>query len=167
MYPVIKDVEDVAETIDTKSVELRPTGATRTKSMQLTLTETTGIKAEKLIPSDTEEYALFKPDIKPIDRHRSCDVSALYDLPMAIAYPRHSLWNLEQLRITEHIEYAQSPAWKSGMITPKASNSSQVQAEAWEALRRSLVYFRGRPVGTIAALDPSEESLNYNQVSFL
>ncbi|KAL4360436.1 hypothetical protein GQ457_04G000330 [Hibiscus cannabinus] len=37
-------------------------------------------------------------------------------------------------------------------------------AEAWEALRRSLVYFRGQPVGTIAALDNTEENLNYDQV---
>jgi hypothetical protein len=37
-------------------------------------------------------------------------------------------------------------------------------AEAWEALRRSLVYFRGEPVGTIAALDNSEEQVNYDQV---
>ena len=37
-------------------------------------------------------------------------------------------------------------------------------AEAWETLRRSLVYFRGQPVGTIAALDSSEEKLNYDQV---
>jgi hypothetical protein len=36
--------------------------------------------------------------------------------------------------------------------------------DAWELLRRSLVYFRGRPVGTIAASDPTKDSLNYNQV---
>ncbi|KAH6785697.1 hypothetical protein C2S51_038152 [Perilla frutescens var. frutescens] len=38
-------------------------------------------------------------------------------------------------------------------------------ADAWESLRRSLVYFRGQPVGTIAAYDhASEEVLNYDQV---
>ncbi|XP_042411481.1 probable alkaline/neutral invertase D [Zingiber officinale] len=38
-------------------------------------------------------------------------------------------------------------------------------AEAWDALRRSIVLFRGQPVGTIAALDhSSEEVLNYDQV---
>ncbi|KAI3917286.1 hypothetical protein MKX01_000063 [Papaver californicum] len=38
-------------------------------------------------------------------------------------------------------------------------------AEAWEALRRSLVFFNGQPVGTIAAYDhQSEEVLNYDQV---
>lgn len=37
-------------------------------------------------------------------------------------------------------------------------------SEAWETLRHSLVNFRGVPVGTIAALDNSEEKLNYDQV---
>ncbi|XP_042419820.1 probable alkaline/neutral invertase D [Zingiber officinale] len=38
-------------------------------------------------------------------------------------------------------------------------------AEAWDALRKSIVLFRGQPVGTIAALDhSSEEVLNYDQV---
>lgn len=38
-------------------------------------------------------------------------------------------------------------------------------AEAWNALRRSIVLFRGQPVGTIAATDhSSEEVLNYDQV---
>ena len=37
--------------------------------------------------------------------------------------------------------------------------------DAWDCLRKSIVTFAGEPVGTIAALDPSEETLNYNQVS--
>lgn len=37
-------------------------------------------------------------------------------------------------------------------------------ADAWDSLRKSLVYFRGKPVGTIAALDSTEDALNYNQV---
>ncbi|KAL6963274.1 hypothetical protein U1Q18_003498 [Sarracenia purpurea var. burkii] len=36
--------------------------------------------------------------------------------------------------------------------------------EAWERLNKSYVYFKGMPVGTLAALDPSVEALNYNQV---
>jgi Alkaline and neutral invertase len=36
---------------------------------------------------------------------------------------------------------------------------------AWEALRKSIVYFRGQPVGTVAACDTAtEEALNYDQV---
>ncbi|KAI5077284.1 hypothetical protein GOP47_0007108 [Adiantum capillus-veneris] len=37
-------------------------------------------------------------------------------------------------------------------------------AEAWDLLHKSLVMFRGKPVGTIAANDHSEEALNYDQV---
>lgn len=35
---------------------------------------------------------------------------------------------------------------------------------AWDNLRRSLVYFHGKPMGTIAALDSREVALNYIQV---
>ncbi|KAK6919950.1 Glycosyl hydrolase family 100 [Dillenia turbinata] len=44
------------------------------------------------------------------------------------------------------------------------SESSLMMEEAWERLRRSYVFFKGKPVGTLAALDPSAEALNYNQV---
>lgn len=38
--------------------------------------------------------------------------------------------------------------------------------EAWDALRRSIVSFRGQPIGTIAAVDHSaaDDVLNYDQV---
>ncbi|XP_042012608.1 probable alkaline/neutral invertase B [Salvia splendens] len=45
-----------------------------------------------------------------------------------------------------------------------ASDPHPMIAEAWDDLRRALVYFRGQPVGTIAALDSSDEKLNYDQV---
>lgn len=35
--------------------------------------------------------------------------------------------------------------------------------EAWKLLEDSIVYYRGRPVGTVAARDPSVEALNYDQ----
>ncbi|KAJ3700376.1 hypothetical protein LUZ61_004081 [Rhynchospora tenuis] len=63
-----------------------------------------------------------------------------------------------------------SPGMRSGLDTPLSSarNSFEphpIVAEAWEALRRSTVYFKGQPVGTIAAYDhASEEVLNYDQV---
>ncbi|CAN1259521.1 Probable alkaline/neutral invertase B [Linum perenne] len=44
-----------------------------------------------------------------------------------------------------------------------AGVDSQLE-EAWAALRKSLVLFRGQRVGTIAANDNSEENLNYDQV---
>lgn len=35
--------------------------------------------------------------------------------------------------------------------------------EAWKALEDSIVYYRDRPVGTVAARDPNVEALNYDQ----
>ncbi|MFB2920021.1 MULTISPECIES: glycoside hydrolase 100 family protein [Aerosakkonema] len=35
--------------------------------------------------------------------------------------------------------------------------------EAWSALENSIIYYQGRPVGTIAARDPDVEALNYDQ----
>lgn len=66
-----------------------------------------------------------------------------------------------------------SPGGRSGWETPGSSTRNSFEphpmvAEAWDALRRSLVHFRGQPVGTIAAYDhASEEVLNYDQVSFI
>ncbi|WOL12716.1 hypothetical protein Cni_G21483 [Canna indica] len=59
---------------------------------------------------------------------------------------------------------------KSALDSPAswAQNSFEphpMVAEAWDALQRSIVLFRGQPVGTIAAYDhASEEVLNYDQV---
>ncbi|AAG51132.1 neutral invertase, putative [Arabidopsis thaliana] len=59
---------------------------------------------------------------------------------------------------------------KSGWDTPVFSMKDSMDrnpmvTEAWEALCQSQVYFRGKPVGTIAAYDhASEEVLNYDQV---
>lgn len=35
--------------------------------------------------------------------------------------------------------------------------------EAYKALQAAILYYRGRPVGTVAARDPEVEALNYNQ----
>lgn len=34
---------------------------------------------------------------------------------------------------------------------------------AWEMLEKSIVYYRGNPVGTVAARDPDADALNYDQ----
>ncbi|KAM7472319.1 hypothetical protein LguiA_010502 [Lonicera macranthoides] len=52
-------------------------------------------------------------------------------------------------------------------VSPGRMSSDNVFAmmdEAWERLKKSYVYFKGSPVGTLAALDPGAEDLNYNQV---
>ncbi|GJM90091.1 hypothetical protein PR202_ga06338 [Eleusine coracana subsp. coracana] len=52
--------------------------------------------------------------------------------------------------------------------TPTDTNASHRHAiadAAWEALKRSVVYFRGQPIGTVAAIDKSQgAALNYDQV---
>lgn len=45
------------------------------------------------------------------------------------------------------------------------SNGAATMEEAWERLKKSYVYFKGKPVGTLAAMDPNAEALNYNQVN--
>ncbi|HEY9768101.1 MAG TPA: glycoside hydrolase 100 family protein [Coleofasciculaceae cyanobacterium] len=36
-------------------------------------------------------------------------------------------------------------------------------AEAWQQLKNSIVYYQGRPIGTVAAQDSSMEAVNYDQ----
>ncbi|GLJ28210.1 hypothetical protein SUGI_0554080 [Cryptomeria japonica] len=45
-----------------------------------------------------------------------------------------------------------------------SSNHNATIEDAWENLRCSLIYFHGRPIGCIAALDSNVEAINYNQV---
>lgn len=49
------------------------------------------------------------------------------------------------------------------------SHCGSLKKEAWEALRKAVMYHRGKPIGTIAAttLDPLEDALNYNQVRII
>ncbi|KAF7849757.1 hypothetical protein BT93_L0311 [Corymbia citriodora subsp. variegata] len=44
------------------------------------------------------------------------------------------------------------------------ANGSPVMEEAWERLNKSYVFYKGKPVGTLAAMDPNADALNYNQV---
>jgi glycogen debranching enzyme len=43
------------------------------------------------------------------------------------------------------------------------SERSQLLSAAWEELEKSVVLFRGEPVGTVAARDPDSDALNYDQ----
>ncbi|KAL6207542.1 hypothetical protein ACLB2K_018500 [Fragaria x ananassa] len=63
----------------------------------------------------------------------------------------------------EHLEYMSSSVLNT--MTPKSCYDSHLMvSDAWETLRRSVVHFRGQPVGTLAAVDSSVEQLNYDQV---
>ena len=39
----------------------------------------------------------------------------------------------------------------------------QLLATAWDELEKSIVLYRGEPVGTVAARDPDVDALNYDQ----
>ncbi|KAL3513368.1 hypothetical protein ACH5RR_026085 [Cinchona calisaya] len=102
---------------------------------------------------------LDKPD-KPrlnIERQRSFDERSLSELSIGLS------------RALDTYDTAYSPG-RSALNTPASSARNSFEphpmvAEAWEALRQSLVYFRDQPVGTIAAYDHfSEEVVNYDQV---
>ncbi|XP_020214742.1 probable alkaline/neutral invertase F [Cajanus cajan] len=114
--------------------------------------------------TDEEELDFSKVD-KPrgLERCKSCEVRSLSELAKVSENSSHPV---------EHLENAVSLLPKSITNTPGALvldphphlHSHPIVSEGWEALRRSLVYFRGQPVGTIAALDSSDEKVNYDQV---
>ncbi|XP_074269196.1 putative alkaline/neutral invertase D [Silene latifolia] len=112
--------------------------------------------------SEMDDFDLSKLLDKPrlnIERQRSFDERSLSEL--SIGLTKGSVDNFENMY---------SPGARSGFDTPASSTRNSFEphpmvAEAWEALRRSMVHFRGQPVGTIAAYDhASEEVLNYDQV---
>ncbi|MEA5619576.1 glycoside hydrolase 100 family protein [Cronbergia sp. UHCC 0137] len=45
----------------------------------------------------------------------------------------------------------------------EVDTSKNIEAEAWQCLENSILYYRGQPVGTVAAYDSSVEALNYDQ----
>lgn len=128
--------------------------------------ETSMKTAEPLYtPSDNGDFDFSKLLEKPrplnIERQRSFDERSLSELS---AMSPH----LHSRNADTHFEGMLSPSRRSVSDTPRSTYNSfephPTIADAWDTLRRSLVYFRGKPVGTIAAMDHSEELLNYNQV---
>lgn len=118
--------------------------------------------------SDADDFNLSRLLDKPrlnIERQRSFDERSLTELSIGFS-PRRGPEN----RGLENLDNVSTPGGRSGLGTPGSYSRSSFEphpmfAEAWEALRRSLVFFRGQPVGTIAAYDhASEEVLNYDQV---
>lgn len=110
--------------------------------------------------SEMDDFDLSKLLDKPrinIERQRSFDERSLSELSIGLS------------RGLDNYENAYSPG-RSGLDTPASSARNSFEphpmvAEAWDALRRSMVHFRGQPVGTIAAVDhAAEEVLNYDQV---
>ncbi|EFJ30510.1 hypothetical protein SELMODRAFT_89558 [Selaginella moellendorffii] len=105
---------------------------------------------------DFSKLVALKP--RPIETQRSLDERTLSDL----VSPGISPLPPSRHEIGENF----SMNWfRSASNTPRSLlDPNPAMIDAWEQLRRSLVYFRDKPIGTIAANDPVEESLNYNQV---
>ncbi|KAK1403673.1 Alkaline/neutral invertase [Heracleum sosnowskyi] len=111
--------------------------------------------------SEMDDYDLMKLLDRPrlnLKREKSFDERSLSELSIGLS------------RGLDNFESSYSPGGRSGYDTPASSARNSFEphpmvAEAWDALRRSLVFFRSQPVGTIAAYDhASEEVLNYDQV---
>lgn len=114
--------------------------------------------------ADTDDLDLSRMlDKQPrlnIERKRSFDERSLSELSIS-----------GNFRHVDSYESMLSPiSTRSALNTPASSSRNEFEPhpmvfEAWDNLRKSLVFFRGQPVGTIAALDhSSEEVLNYDQV---
>ncbi|WP_373526974.1 glycoside hydrolase 100 family protein [Nostoc sp.] len=48
-------------------------------------------------------------------------------------------------------------------MTSAIDNESLLEAEAWQLLEKSIIYYQGKPIGTVAAHDPESDALNYDQ----
>lgn len=107
-------------------------------------------------------------EIRSLETHHSLDERSLNDIiSSGLSSPRPPR-QLETVKSSECLEALLSPSIRSSTGTPREHHAFEPHpmiGDAWEALRRSMVFFRTKPVGTIAALDPTEDSLNYNQVS--
>lgn len=109
---------------------------------------------------DEFEFVNFKdrPRTLNTDRNKSLDERSLSELSIGL--------NAENLyRYKDGFDLVHSPR-RSQINTPMSQHTEMhpMLNEGWEALRRALVHFRGKPVGTIAALDNSGSELNYDQV---
>eukprot|EP00897_Mesotaenium_endlicherianum_P000785 jgi/Mesen1/10707/ME000090S10170 len=131
--------------------------------------------------------AVNSPDEKPKPKGLPLDMDKVFaSLDRNVgATPSPRPKHLESVKSSEFVEGLLSPRTRSTLASPRhftpvlrsnattprgihsTSHSVHIDplvSDAWENLRKSLVYFRDAPVGTIAALDSSEEALNYNQV---
>lgn len=115
---------------------------------------------------DIDFSRLPRPRNVNIERQGSYDEKSLTEAQLGFSpHPPSRAENF--FRAMEHFDVVFSPSKRSGFTTPRSpfvQGPHPMIAEAWESLRRTLVHFRGQPVGTIAALDNSDEKLNYDQV---
>jgi hypothetical protein len=117
--------------------------------------------------SESDDFDLSRLLNKPrinVERQRSFDDRSLSDVSHSGGYGGRGGFDGM---------YSPGGGLRSLLGTPASSalhsfDPHPIVGDAWEALRRSLVFFRGQPLGTIGAFDhASEEVLNYDQVCAL
>jgi hypothetical protein len=102
-----------------------------------------------------------------VDRQRSFDDRSLSELSLSGA----GGWGGGGTMESYESMYSPGGGLRSLCGTPASSTRLSFEphplvGEAWDALRRSIVSFRGQPLGTIAAVGHSAgEVLNYDQVT--
>lgn len=125
--------------------------------------------ASNIVQIDDSDFLrlLDRPRPISIERNRSFEEKSFNELSSTLS-PLLFHRNVEKnsFHIFDLLDHTFSPV-RSSLNTPRSNHCFEphpVFTDAWEALRRSLVYFRGQPVGTIAAIDHSSDELNYDQV---
>jgi hypothetical protein len=118
------------------------------------------------LTDDENHDSLPKPEKRTrmhhIERHRSCVVT-LSDIELNGLQPRRLLQTIEK----SPGGGSQSSLHEETPTDTNASHRHAIADAAWEALKRSIVYFRGQPIGTVAAIDKSQgAALNYDQVTY-
>jgi Alkaline and neutral invertase len=48
-------------------------------------------------------------------------------------------------------------------MTRAINKNNLLEAEAWQLLENSIIYYHGKPIGSVAAHDPESNALNYDQ----
>ncbi|XP_052150997.1 cytosolic invertase 1-like [Oryza glaberrima] len=107
-----------------------------------------------------------------VDRQRSFDDRSLAELSISGTASRGGGGGGGYPTMMESYESMYSPGGGLRSLCGTPASSTRLSFDphplvfdAWDALRRSLVCFRGQPLGTIAAVDhSSDEVLNYDQV---
>lgn len=141
-----------------KKVVLR---AVNSMSSLSTIVEENGVKRMRAVNSLTSISELDDNDL----------LALLVDRPR-LKLERKNSYDEKSFSELSLYDSAHSLDGRFGWETPTFSINDSFDphpmvSKAWEALFRSQVYFRGQPVGTIAAYDhASEEVLNYDQVWF-
>lgn len=171
---LIKNIADLLNPYPVKFEKMSPTTA-------IEIPQNGSVKSHEMAggtASKNEDFDILKLLDKPrpinIERKCSFDGKSLSEFSNGLSPHQFSRNTSTEysLRAIDYIDQHSnnSPCRKSSMNTPRSNSYYETHpmvGDAWEALRRSLVCFRGQPVGTIAALDHSVEGLNYDQVTIV